>query len=213
MNPLSAVYLDHGISVRKISTRLKAFCILGSLLASLAYAQSPGEPVTPKQLFPGEILNIYAPDSEGWLIAAVESHGIAFGKRGARKNDTYGAQVVLFELPEMTSGEELVSFVQERIAMLNPAPRFQETRSSYQYNEDRGYPCVNVHIDFDDTAAVVTSGRTQRLKLSVVSLYCRHPQEQGLGFFAAYSHRGKKPDKDIETAAKSFIEAIEVPEP
>ncbi len=126
---------------RLFISRKVACCILSSLVISSAYAQLPCDLVSPKQLFPGDLLNVYAPDSEGWVITAVSGNGIAFGKRAARKNDTYGAQVVLFELPETNSGEELIELVKERIALLNPAPRFLETDSTYQYNEDRGYPC------------------------------------------------------------------------
>lgn len=198
--------------MKSISIGFVAVCILGGLVASVGYAQSPGEPVSPKQSFSNEVLDVFSPDSEGWLLAAAQSNGIAFGKRGTKKNETYGAQVVFFEVPELTGSEEFVGFVKERIALLNPAPRFQETYSSYEFTEDRGYPCVNVQINFDDTAAALQSGRAGQLKLSVISLYCRHPHLPGLGFFAAYSHRGKKPDKNMAGAAKSFIEAIQVPE-
>jgi hypothetical protein len=184
--------------------------ILGSLICSVVCAQSPGEPVTPKQFFPSSILNVYAPDSEGWVLAGAGRNGISFGKRGAESGETYGAQVIFFEMLPTTSEEALVSFVKSRIAAMNPPPRFQETNSSYQYIEDRGYPCVNVNIAFDDTAAVTPNGKEQ-LKLQVICLYCRHPEQQQLGFFAAYSHRGKANDNQIEVAAKSFIEAINVP--
>ena len=184
--------------------------IIGCLIASVGHAQSSGQAVTPKQLFPSSILNVYSPDSEGWVITGAASNGIAFGKGGANSNETYGAQVVIFEMSPTTSNEELVSIVKKRIAAMNPPPRFRETSSNYQYTENRGYPCVNVHIDFDDTAAVTSNGKKQ-LKLQVISLYCRHPAQQQLGFFAAYSHRGKTADDQIETAAKSFIEGINVP--
>jgi len=184
--------------------------IIGCLIASVGHAQSSGQAVTPKQLFPSSILNVYSPDSEGWVITGAASNGIAFGKGGANSNETYGAQVVIFEMSPTTSNEELVSIVKKRIAAMNPPPRFRETSSNYQYTENRGYPCVNVHIDFDDTAAVTSNGKKQ-LKLQVISLYCRHPAQQQLGFFAAYSHRGKTTDDQIETAARSFIEAIDVP--
>jgi len=184
--------------------------IIGCLIASVGHAQSSGQAVTPKQLFPSSILNVYSPDSEGWVITGAASNGIAFGKRGANSNETYGAQLVIFEMSPTTSNEELVSIVKKRIAAMNSPPRFRETSSNYQYTENRGYPCVNVHIDFDDTAAVTSNGKKQ-LKLQVISLYCRHPAQQQLGFFAAYSHRGKTTDDQIETAARSFIEAIDVP--
>jgi len=184
--------------------------VLGSLVSNVVNAQSPLRPVTPRQLFPSSILNVYAPDSEGWVVTGAGSNGISFGKRGAEIGETFGAQVIIFEMPPTTGGEALVGFVKNRIAAMNPPPRFQETNSSYLYTEDRGYPCVKVHVAFDDTDAVTPAGKEQ-LKLQVVSLYCRHPEQQQLGFFAAYSHRGKAADDQIEVPAKSFIEAINVP--
>jgi hypothetical protein len=185
--------------------------ILGGFLVFAAYAQSPGQPVAPKQPFPSRILNVYAPDSEGWIITGAGRNGIAFAKRGAESSETYGAQSIIFEMPPTAGHQELVTFVKERIAAMNPPPRFQEANSNYQYIESRGYPCVDVHIDFDDTAAVTPAGREQ-LKLQVISLYCRHPVLQQLGFFAAYSHRGKATDDQLDLAARTFIEAIGVPE-
>ena len=184
--------------------------VLGSLISNVVNAQSPGQPVTPKQLFPSNILNVYAPDSEGWIVTGVGNNGISFGKRGSEIGETYGAQVIIFEMPPMTSSEAFVGFVKNRIAIMNPPPRFQETNSNYRYTEDRGYPCVNAHIAFDDNDAITPTGKEQ-LKLQVISLYCRHPEQQRLGFFSAYSHRGKSADDQIEVAAKSFIEAISVP--
>ncbi|MFT3960422.1 hypothetical protein [Propionivibrio sp.] len=187
-----------------------ASLILVGLITTVAHAQSPGQPVSPKQSFSSSILNIHAPDSEGWIITAVAGNGISFGKKGTVSGETYGAQVVFFELPLTTGNEEFVSFVKKRIATMNPPPRFQETDSNYHYIEDRGYPCVDARINLDDTAAVTPTGREQ-LKLQVISLYCRHPEQQQVGFFAAYSHRGKVADDQIESAAKNFIETINVP--
>lgn len=187
-----------------------ASLIVGALISCAVNAQSPGQPVTPKQFFPSRILNVYSPDSVGWVVTSAGSNGISFGKRGSESGETYGAQVIIFEMPSTTGSEELLSFVKKRIATMNPSPRFQEINSKYQYIENRGYPCVNVQIDFDDTAAVTPTGKEQ-LKLQVISLYCRHPEQQQLGFFVAYSHRGKVTDDQIESAAQNFIAAINVP--
>ncbi len=184
--------------------------LLGCLINVAVKAQTLGQAVAPKQLFPSNILNVYAPDSEGWIVTGAASNGLSFGKRGAEVGKTYGAQVIIFEMPPMTSSEAFVAFVQNRIAAMNPPPRFQETKSSYRYTEKRGYPCVNAHLDFDDTAAVTPTG-IEQLKLQVVALYCRHPKQRQLGFFAAYSHRGKVADQHIEMPAQGFIEAISVP--
>ncbi|MEW6562362.1 MAG: hypothetical protein AB1400_03940 [Pseudomonadota bacterium] len=184
--------------------------MVGCLFANIGYAQSAGQAVTPKQFFPSGILNVYSPASEGWLITGAGRNGIAFGKRGVESSETYGAQAIIFEMPPTSSNEEFVGFVKKRIATMNPPPRFLEVSSSFKYTEIRGYPCVDVRIDYDDTAALTPAGKEQ-LKLQVVSLYCRHPVQQQLGFFAAYSHRGKATDDQIEAGARSFIEGINVP--
>lgn len=173
-------------------------------------AHAPGQPVTPKQRFPNDLLNVYSPDSEGWVVTGAGMNGIELGKRGRESGETYGAQVVFFEMSPTGNSDEFTSFVKKRIATMNPAPRFHETGSDFQYGEARGYPCVDVRVTYDDHAAMTPTGREQ-LKLKVVSLYCRHPVRQDLGFFAAYSYRGKAADTQIESAAKSFIEAITVP--
>ena len=68
--------------------------IFGCLIAVVSHAQSPGQPVTPKQFFPSDIVNVYSPDDKGWVITNAASNGIGFGKRGTENNETYGAQVV-----------------------------------------------------------------------------------------------------------------------
>lgn len=195
---------------RKWLMKCLAPLLAGCILALPAHAQSPGQPVMPKQRFPSELLEVHAPDSEGWVLAGSGRNGIAFAKRGAEPGDTYGAQVIMFELPPGINADELMDLVKKRIATTNPAPRFQEISSEYQYTEDRGYPCVNVRSSYDDKEAVTPAGK-QQLRLKVVALYCRHPVRQELGFFAAYSYRGKTVDTQIEAPASSFIGAINVP--
>jgi hypothetical protein len=166
--------------------------------------------VRPRQAFPSSVLNVHSPDSDGWVIAGFGGNGISFARRGSERNETYGAQVIVFGMAQTGSGEELLRLVRERIAEINPAPRFQETAADYRINEGRGYPCVDVRSSYIDNAAATPEGPVQ-LNLHVVALYCRHPKRQELGFFAAYSYRGKATDPGIDAAAKSFIEAIEVP--
>ena len=164
----------------------------------------------PKQAFPSSVLNVYSPDAEGWVIAGFGGNGISFARRGSERNETYAAQVIVFGMAQTASHDELVSLVRERIALINPAPRFQETAAHYRIDEGRGYPCVDVRANYVDNAAATPAGPVQ-LDLHVVALYCRHPKKPELGFFAAYSYRGKANDPGIDAAAKSFIDAIEVP--
>ena len=190
----------------------KSFLLLlfSCLVTGGAYAQSPGQPVTQRQLFPSDVLNVHSPNSEGWIVTGFANNGISFGKRAPESNETYGTQAIIFEMPPTTGHEEFIGLIKKRIALMNPPPRFQETESDYRYTEDRGYPCVNVHVSFDDFAAVTPEGK-QKLKLQVVALYCRHPEQQQLGFFAAYSHRGKTNDDQMESAAIDFIAGVDIP--
>jgi hypothetical protein len=197
------------VLLRYLPGILLAPFVAGLLLAA-AHAQAPGQPVRPKQAFPSSVLNVYSPDSEGWVIAGFGGNGISFARRGSETNETYAAQVIVFGMAQTASNEELVSLVRERIAIINPAPRFQETAADYKLNEGRGYPCVDVRANYIDNAAATPAGPVQ-LNLHVVALYCRHPKKPELGFFAAYSYRGKATDPDMDAAAKSFIEAIDIP--
>ncbi len=187
------------------------FALFTCLFALQVFAQSPGQQLEPRQHFPSPILDIYSPDAEGWIFAGAGSNGLSFAKRGAVRDETYAAQVILFDFPPTDSDEEFVEFVKQRIAEMNPAPRFRELVSDYQYNGERGYPCVDVNMAFLDTEAVI-SGGTGELTLKVIARYCRHPEIQEIGFFAAYSYRGKQQDPGIEPDAESFIAAVTVPE-
>ena len=184
--------------------------LFAGLFLAAAHAQSPGQPVRPKQAFPSSVLNVYSPDAEEWVIAGFGGNGISFARRGSERNETYAAQVIVFGMAQTGSNDELVSLVRERIAIINPAPRFQETTAHYKINEGRAYPCVDVRANYVDNAAATPAGPVQ-LDLHVVALFCRHPKKPELGFFAAYSYRGKAADPGIDAAAKGFIDAIEVP--
>src|SRR4030095_12419671 len=125
----------------------RVFCtFIGCLFAAQAYAQSLGQPLAPKHLFSTNVLNVHSPDSDGWVFAGSGGNGISFAKRGAERNETFGAQAILIEMPETNSNNELIELVAKRIAVMNPSPRFREVTSSYEYSEDRGYPCVNVRM-------------------------------------------------------------------
>lgn len=170
----------------------------------------PGQQLLPKQEFPSRFLTVHSPDAEGWIVTDAGRNGIAFGKRGSESGETYGAQVISLEMPPTANADDFVALVKKRIATMNPPPRFQQSRADFKYTDERGYPCVDARSIYDDNAAQTPEG-TRQLKLKVIALYCRHPVRPDVGFFAAYSYRGKTADVQIEDAAKSFIEAITVP--
>lgn len=175
---------------------------------SMLPARQKPMPVKPGQFFSGSVIDVHAPDSKGWLLADARRNSVVFGKRGSQVGETYAAQAITFEMPATQSKEAFVDFIKTRISTMNPPPRFLEKKSSHQYTESRGYPCLNVHITYDDTAAVMPTGGRERLELQVIALYCRHPAQEKQGFFAAYSHRAKITDTQMEGPANSFIEGV-----
>lgn len=197
--------------MKNILQRL-AFVLFG-LMSATVHAQSPGTAVIPGQLFAGSLLNVHAPDSEGWLLAGSGNNGMAFARRGAGQNETYGAQIILFKLPATQSSEEFVAAIKSRVDMANPPSRFAVLEINHEYTDHRGYPCVRYKSVYDDKEALTTFGTHEAMKLQVMSLYCRHPSQQEVGFFAAYSHRGATTDPNLEVHAQRFIEGVQVPQP
>ncbi len=179
-------------------------------LAPTAHAQA--QAVAPGQLFSGNLLNVHAPESAGWLLAGAGNNGMAFAKRGNEPDETYGAQIILFKLPPADSTEEFVELVRHRVANANPQPRFVALQENFEYTDQRGYPCVRYSSVYDDREALTANGTRATMKLQVLALYCRHPSEPQIGFFAAYSHRGAGKDQDMEAPAQKFIDGVQVPQ-
>lgn len=186
--------------------------MLCGLMSGTVHAQSPGQAVMPRQLFAGSLLNAHAPDSAGWFLAGAGNNGLAFARRGAEQNETYAAQIILFKLPPTRGNEEFVEVIKGRVDMINPPSRFAELEPKYEYTDHRGYPCVRYRSVYNDKEALTTSGTREPMKLQVVSLYCRHPSQQEVGFFAAYSHRGANTDPDLDVPAQRFIDGVQVPQ-
>lgn len=185
---------------------------LCAALSAAVRAQSPGQPVTPGQVFAGSLLSARAPDSEGWVFAPAGNSGLAFVHRGAERDETYAAQVILFRLSPAESREEFLKLIRERVDMINPPSRFEPLDANYEFTDLRGYPCVRYKSLYNDKEALTTSGTREPMKLQIVSMYCRHPSQQEVGFFAAYSHRGASTDPDLDAPALRFIDSVQVPQ-
>lgn len=165
----------------------------------------------PGQLFAGRLLDAHAPDSEGWRLVRA-NNGMGFIKRGSEQSETYAAQISLFKLPPTDSNEEFIEMIKSRVDMANPPSRFAVVKMNYEYTDQRGYPCVRYKGVYDDKEALTPAGTKAILTLQFIALYCRHPSESEIGFFAAYSHRGANSDSTLEVSAQKFIDGVIVPQ-
>jgi hypothetical protein len=175
------------------------------LLVSIANAQG----FAPGQLFPGALLNVRAPNSDGWKLQQTSATGMTFFRTGASASETYVAQVSLFAYPGSRNRDEFVAFVKAGFEKYTPPERFKSLESNYEYTEERGYPCVRVTAVVQDTKAFF--GR-ESLTLQWHSFYCLHPKRQDAGFVISFSHRGAPLDADLDVKAQAFIEGVQVPE-
>jgi len=183
-------------------------------IGTLTACQTMQRPLPPGQLFPGNVLNIRAPNSEGWMQMHSSNQGMIFVRRGASPDETYAARVFAVALPESRDREEFVTLVRQRNQENTSPERFSSIEVNYEYTEKRGYPCVSIKGVADDTKAKTPSGQ-QILKLQINSLVCRHPRQQAKGFEGfgiEFSHRGSTLDKALDVQAEAFIEGVQVPE-
>lgn len=189
--------------------RISIPLVIASFCFQIAFANA--EIVVPRQLFSGGLLNVRAPNSEGWEMVSSSGAGMVFAHRGASSSESYVAQVSLFALPETKSPDEFVALIKRGVENDTPAERFKSLESNYEYTEQRGYPCVRFKGVTEDMKARTSFFRQESLKLQVYSLYCRHPRRQEVGFSIGFSHRGTLLDGGMDDLAEDFIQGVQVP--
>jgi len=192
------------MTLRQIALATAICCFL----ITSAYAQA----VTSGQLFAGSLLNIKAPESEGWKVISSTSTVMAFGHRVESTNESYVAMVSFFPLPETKDHEEFVALIKQAVEKDTSTDRFKTISTNYEYTDQRGYPCVKFDVVTEDTKAQTSFFGHENLVLQIYSLYCRHPKHPESGFVISFSHRGSTLDEALNVPAEAFIEGVQVPE-
>lgn len=176
-------------------------------LTTTAFAQA----VKPGQLFGYSLLEIRAPDSNGWQISGGGHGTITFGRRGSTSNETFIAHVSEFSLPSTENAAEFLAFVRNNVEKDSAPQRFTPIETKFDYTEERGYQCVRLKSITEDTQAKTGLFSRESLKLQVSSLYCRNPRQSTIGFLASFTHRGPALYANFDSEAESFIRGIVVP--
>lgn len=184
---------------------------LVALVLGVCCLHASAQGVAAGQVFTWSSLTIRAPNSEGWRLGFSSDTIMAFGRRGPASNESYTAQVILFELPESRDRDDFVSLIKQGIEKDTSPERFTTIEASVEYTEQRSYPCVRYKGLLQDKQARTPSGR-ESLKLQVHSLYCRHPRRQGAGFAIIFSHRGAGLVANLDSQATAFIDGVQVPD-
>lgn len=186
-----------------------ACVILLGLQGCAGTAQSQkGMAVTPGQFFSGGYINITAPNSDGWQLIQSADSGMAFAKRGQAANESFVAQVSMFNLAPTDTPQEFEALIKMSAAKDTDPSRFDVQKIHFEYSGERSYQCVRVRLVALDKAP---QGLNGVLLLESDGLYCRHPVRQDTGFAIIYSHRGESLYANCRVEAESFIQSVQVP--
>lgn len=202
--------MDDAWSIRKKSrialSRLSLMLGLACLTAN-AFAQA----VKPGQLFGYSLLEIRAPDSNGWQISGGDRSTITFGRRGTSSNETFIAHASEFRLPPTKDAEEFLAFVKNSVEKESEPERFKPIETTFEYTEERGYECVRFKSVAQDTQARTGLLSRESLTIRSSSIYCRNPRRSTVGFVASFTHRGPTPYAPFDSEAEAFIRGVKVP--
>lgn len=167
--------------------------------------------VLPGKLYAGPVINITAPNSEGWQLLKSDPSGWVFARRGSAPSESFAAQVAIFDPPQTDSPEKFESLIIKGAQADANTERFQTKSFTHKFTSARGYPCVQMNNISEDAQARRGPNKTETLIMQNEHLYCRHPVRKDIGFAITYSHRGKALHPAFQTEAHSFIEGIQVP--
>lgn len=195
--------------------RLIVLISLFALGLSACVAPGPArnlEQVPPGKLYEGSYINIKAPNAEGWYLVESSNTGMAFARSGDSVNESFAAQVAMFNFPQTNSPEEFEALIVDRASRDLETDRFTTRKFSHEYTDTRGYPCVRAHNVSVDNNPQTSSGNAKNLFLENVHLYCRHPVRTDTGFVISYSHRGESLYSNLKSEAEAFIQGVWVPD-
>lgn len=189
---------------------LSAIGILTLGLQGCAGTAKPPKSLTVSagQKFEGGYITVTAPSSEGWKLIQSSGAGMAFAKEGADASESFGAQVLMFNLTPTNTPQEFEDLIKNAAIKDTDSSRFNVQKSSLTYSTERTYPCVKYRSVVQDNAP---HGLKGPLLLESDGLYCRHPVRQETGFAIIYSHRGEKLYVGLRAEAESFIQGNQVP--
>lgn len=144
-------------------------CIPALLLAIVPIAVTSCAPVSTQtrfgpvpagHLFEGPVLDIRAPDSDGWQLAGSSAQGVEFARQGNPKNRTFGAQVLIMPWRGDRSPERFMAQIREALEFDWRLDRYENVEKEFAHSDRRNYPCVEVRSLTKDKLAPTAARRS-----------------------------------------------------
>jgi hypothetical protein len=191
-----------------MKTTVTCWCTAAVLGLYGCAGSAPSRTVTPGESFSGGYINVKAPTTPGWQLLQSSGSGMAFAKGGQTASESFGAQVLMFNLSPTSTPTEFEALIKASVEKDTDSSRFDVRQASYSYSTERSYPCVRYQSVVEDKTPLQANSP---LLLESDALYCRHPVRQETGFAVIYSHRGEDLYANLRSEAETFIQSVQVP--
>lgn len=161
----------------------------------------------PGEMFRGDFLDIRAPMTPGWQLILSNQGGVVFGRAGATPGENFAGQVSIFPLPSTGTADAFVGMIRTLVEQDLPGDRFEVEQASFDFTDERGYPCVRHHAVVHDLKPAHSA---EPLLMETAALYCRHPARPDTVFSIIYTHRGPALYPELQAEAAEFIAGVQV---
>ncbi|HTP39856.1 MAG TPA: hypothetical protein VMI92_09815 [Steroidobacteraceae bacterium] len=197
--------------LERVSMARPIYLAAAVLFFCTSVAFGKGRSVAASELFDGPLLNITAPNSNGWKLSETSTGDMIFERFGDVTNETLVASVTRIDIPDFRKQEDFLAFIKQGVERNTSRDRFKDIEESFEYSEQRGYPCVSYKASSLDTKAQVSLFKHKSLVFQMRALYCQLPNLDHGGFSANFSHRGPAALSDIDSQAQAFFDGVQVP--
>lgn len=187
---------------------LKSSEKVGKVLASENEALTEDDPILDHSVF----YQYHPPTGENWIIAYRNQEQTALAKKGPHLDETFGLNIILFDLPELNSEKEFVEFVKSKFLKSTPSQRFHLIEKKIDVYKNFNDFCVSYHSSILDKKAIKRSKNKAPMILEVAGFICRHPKNKNIGVNFDYSHRYYKghEDESLLPRAEKLFKQLEL---
>ncbi len=186
--------------------------ILAAALLSACAIQPPGT----MMLVAGERVDMrdvsfVPPTKHPWYVVNHQAMSIDLAAYGERQDETLAIQASYFEMPAMSTAEELAAYLKPQLVTEN-GERFTLLEHRFTPRTVNDLMCVDTYLDVEDRQAKKRTSRPDPMRLRIAALYCLHPSEKKVGLHIGYSNRhyAEGGEPDLEAVAQRMFETLRV---
>lgn len=165
-------------------------------------------------LMPGErvdmqFVSFVPPAKHPWYVVNHQPMSIDLATSGKGQDETLAVQAGYFEIPEISTAEELVAYLKPQLIAEN-SERFTLLDHRFTPRTVNDLMCVDTYLNVEDRQAQKRTNRTDPMRLRIATLYCLHPTAKKVGLHVGYSNRhyADGGETDLEDVAQAMFETL-----